>query len=461
MTGFFRHISRFILAALCASGLVACRADHPDGTASRDRHLLVLHIRPVDTRAAAEPESVTERIKSLRIIVLGKDDAGNYTSVEYNKAIRPGDFVASSFSYEVTLPTTAGKKDIYLIANEESVTSLLQYEPEEGTTLPAEQSVSFPELMKQFGIEEDGTENGSLFPNTAPQPDPGAFASLLRSVHFAPAYTADENDAVYLPYASSYHDLEAKKEQVNEMTLYLVPVATKFEFNFINYRPHDVEVQGISVSSVHSDNFLLARVGGDDVTKEFDTASLYWVDWLAKVSEASQLYPGSSSNSNFNSRYGWIFDYTIPSDNNADIAIFVSTDPSDTKADIKEVCEIPKGSKNGEEEIASRLTVGPFYRPESRHEVTVRDENGKDVETVATEQRYTLTLHLHDKTQKEEDDPIFEDVVIENLRALFRSTRVVINVTLRQGNVEVYAEIAPWNKKKANGWVIEGEEPRP
>lgn len=438
--------------------MVACIADYPYETASRDRHLLVLHIRPVDTRAAAEPESVTERIKSLRIIVLGKDDAGNYTSVEYNKAIRPGDFVASSFSYEVTLPTTAGKKDIYLIANEESVTSL-QYEPEDGTTLPTERPASFTDLMKQFGIEEDGTENGSLSPNTAPLPDPGALASLLRSVHFAPAYTA-ENDAVYLPYASSYHDLEAKKEQVNEMTLYLVPVATKFEFNFINYRPNRVQVQEISVSSVHSDNFLLARVGAEDVTKEFETASLYWVDWLAKVSEASQLYPESSSNSNFNTRYGWISDYAIPSDNKADIAFFVSTDPSDNK----EACYIPAGSKNGEVEIASRLTTGPFYRPESRHEVTVKktvwDENGKEIETEVAEQRYTLTLRLHDEKQKEEDDPKFEDVVIENLRALFRSTRVVINVTLRQGNVEVYAEIAPWNKKKANGWVIEGESPQ-
>ena len=439
--------------------MVACIADYyPDGTDVENRHLLVLHISPVDTRAAAEAESVTERIRSLRIIVLGKDNAGNYTSVEYNKSIRPGDFVASAFSYEVTLPTTAGKKDIYLIANEESVTGTLQYEPEAGTTLPTERPASFTDLMKQFGIEEDGTENGSLFPNTAPLPDPGAFASLLRSAHFAPVYTADENDAVYLPYASSYHDLEAKKEQVNEMTLYLVPVATKFEFNFINYRPHDVEVQEISVSSVHSDNFLLARVGADDVKKDFDAASLYWVDWLAKVSEASQFHPGSSDNSNFNTRYGWISDYAIPlnDDNKALPAVFVYVSDDDEN----EGPRIPAGSKNGEEEIASRLTVGPFYRPESRHEVTVRDENGKDVETEVTEQRYTLTLRLHDVTQSSEEDPIFEDVVIENLRALFRSTRVVINVTMRQGNVEVYAEIAPWNKKKANGWVIEGEEPR-
>lgn len=439
--------------------MVACIADYyPDGTDVEGRHLLVLHISPVDTRAAAEAESVTERIRSLRIIVLGKDDAGNYTSVEYNKSIRPGDFVASAFSYEVTLPTTAGKKDIYLIANEESVTGTLQYEAEDGTTLPAERPASFTDLMKQFGIEEVGTENGNLFPNTETTPDPEAFASLLSSAHFAPVYTTDENDAVYLPYASSYHDLEAKKEQVNEMTLYLVPVATKFEFNFINYRLHDVEVRKISVSSVHSDNFLLARVGADDVKKDFDAASLYWVDWLAKVSEASQFHPGSSDNSNFNTRYGWISDYAIPP-HDASPAVFVSVSDDENEAP-----RIPAGSKNGEEEIASRLTAGPFYRPESRHEVTVkktvRDEYGKDVETEVAEQRYTLTLRLHDVTQSSEEDPIFEDVVIENLRALFRSTRVVINVTLRQGNVEVYAEIAPWNKKKANGWVIEGEEPR-
>ena len=107
---------------------------------------------------------------------------------------------------------------------------------------------------------------------------------------------------------------------------------------------------------------------------------------------------------------------------------------------------------NGNEnngETPGTLNLGPFYVPESRNEITYEDAEKNKV----TEQQYRFTLKLDD-TKTDATAPDF-DLVIENLKALFRNTHVIININMTEGDVKVYAEIQDWNHKYANGWVTE------
>ena len=451
MKPFVRPIAFFFSALLVLCGTASCIFKRDYGDPENDgKVLFVLHVAPVSTRADGGINKVTEKIRSLRVIAIGERGIELNEKKTFENAVS-----AQELSYFFSWYTDAGKKDFYLFANEESVQAIQFTDNQRPTGLgdhaklgdllnldryaatPGEDS-SFKEVTKASG-------SGGTAETRADKAAAEQFKTVINSLFFSPDYRI-ENQEIYLPYSVFYGDVNLKGGSPIEKTMYLVPVATKFTFSFQNYRTQEVEVKEIKVSPIHSQNFLLGRVAENEQTKPFNShpdepeknEMLYWVDWLAKVSEESQRYPGTSDNSDINTRYGWISDYVIPPHEGGP-SVFVSD--SDEPA-----CTIPAGKKTEEEEVASSLTIGPFYRPESRHE--------------GTEQQYLLTLRLHDTSQNSDKDPLFEDVVIENLRSLFRTTQVIINVTLRQGNVEVYAEIAPWNEKKANGWVIEGEAPK-
>lgn len=469
MRNVFRHILGFTFTVCCALYATACIADHypcdPDGEEAYDGNLLVLHISPV-SRSADGAGAVTEKIRSLRIIVMGKDNAGNKTSVEYNKLLTlPGEVSASKdFSYALTLPVTAGKKDIWLFANEESVTGI-RYEAEEGVQLPdgLPTTKNLADLMEHYKVEGSG-----LAPNTETTPDPEGFSKALRAVWFAPQYDIEEDGSVFLPYASCYTDISGYSREEREQagndnlvqTLYLVPVATKFTFNFTNYRSNPVEINEITVDEIHSDNFLLAQVGPAEEYKEFDGTELWWIDWLAKVSEASHGSPGYADNTSFNERYGWIADYALPAlARQSESHRFVQREKTSSTPPYTVARKDETSAEPG------KCSLGPFYLPESRHEVTydmtVKDENGQDIKETVTEQIWYLTLKLHDTASSPGADPFFDKVPVSNLNSLFRNTSVTVNVTLREGDVEIYAEIHDWNEKSANGWVTGGEDSAP
>lgn len=427
LNGISRSFLLFVVALMCAGMLSSCimdAGDCPDDYPQEfDSPTLALHVSTLSTRAGEQP-SVIERIRSLRVVVLGKE------SIEYNRLLTAGNSGAAGFEYNVILPVAAGKKNVYLIANEESVTGI------NGT------ASTLSQLLDSYGVESGAG------PNLAANPDPAAFEAAVRGVYFAPVCTPEADGSVYLPYATCYEELEVSEREVHEVNLYLVPVAAKFEFDFTNYRKNPVDVNTVSVSALDSENYLLARPAGTETYKDFGSETgLYWVDWLARVAEASHETTDADGNQSFNEIYGWISDYAIPESSLQDAAQLVSAEDN---------ISIPAAS---DKDTPGKRTLGPFYRPESRYGEKVyeypAEEDGQAAARV-TEQTYTLKLSLSDSSTAK---GIVYEERIANLKALFRNTHVIVHIGMREGDVEIYAEIASWTRKNANGWLVEGPAP--
>lgn len=406
-----RHILSIIIFIGCILGMESCINDNAsdcDGTATgtqdKDQLRLVLRISSLDA-GDSQSSDVTEKIKSLRVIILNEKPNGD-KCLECNKKLET-DFNANQFQHIFTWSTIEGIKHFFLIANEESVLSV---------KTSSEEFERLSDLLNRY------------IPDTTETTD---FAEVIKSVYFKPesAYKISDN-SIYLPYTAYYYGYDIKKgEHLAEVpyNMYLVPVATKFTFNFTNKRVHDVSINEISVTPIDTENFLIAHVGQNDIQKDFDGENeLYWIDWLAKVSEKSHQEEDYNDNMSFNQKYGWIADYDIPN----------STKPN-TQTLVEQEQNISVPGMGIEGTIHKKLQLGPYYLPESK-----------------SEDNYYLTLVLKDETV--ENQPEFEDVIIDNLKSLFRNTSVIINITMSEGDVEVYAEIFPWTRRLANGWVVEG-----
>ena len=430
------YIKSFIFVFICAIGMNSCVYDSysdDDGAGDvvdENGLFLVLRISPLSSNGGDNIGNRYEKIKSLRIIILSDG------AIEVNEYIDKPEMSASGFNYIRQI--TAGKKDIYLIANENSVTGIKYYKDDD-MSLPADLPTNLYDLLEKYSPNVEGSEAGADFEN------------VINSVYFSSPYNESEeqkND-VYLPYVSHYSDIQVKDNETSDpIQMYLVPVATKFIFNFYNYRPATVNINGISMKSVNEHNFLVPHVGETDLKKTFNGEEYDWIEWLAKVSEASHNYTGFSDNVDFNDKYGWISDYEMPTPTIKKETVFV-------KGGNEEKYPVSKGIN---EDTPSTLSLGPYYRPESRNlketNLNTVEEDGDNEATNPNEQMYYLTLSLKD-TAPGETPPEFTDVPISNLKALFRNTCVIINVTMRDGDVEVYTEIQDWNHKYANGWVTE------
>lgn len=392
------------------------------GGTTGDQTMLVLQISPLDSQTTDQVP--VEKVKTLRIIIINTAQS----VIECNRLIEYlPTTIASQLSYTLIWPTYEGKKDIYIIANEESLPD------------------GFREALAVYN-EKDAI-------------DIDDFKTQIQDYSFEPKYEIKDN-SIYLPYTYYKDNLVANEHEVTNVAAYLVPVATKFIFNFTNKRDAAVQVNSISLEAVNSQNYLFAKVGETDSYKQLlnDDTKYYWVDWLAKVSELSHGYPGASLNQSFNEKYGWITEYDIPKEDKWNTYFFVDSQNS-FAVEGKD-----KGTNGG-----NMVTAGPFYIPESKYipykEEDTNDNNGTtstDDENSPQEQQqeYYLTMEFFD-TVEGKTAPEFKDVAIPNLKALFRNTYVIINVNMSQGDVEVYAEIAEWNKKSANGWVVEGSAPNP
>lgn len=441
MIFFKRHIMRCFVAILFMAMLTSCIYDKfesiPDGSSETDDYLIVLRINALDgTITGPDIGDNKEMIKSLRIIML------NNGAIELNRYVIPGQapegINMEELDYVLTTRTMPGSKKFYLLANEESVGEL---KFADGVSLPPEMTDNLHDYLESIVPDTDNAQAGEDFEN------------IINAIYFSPDYEADRTGNIYLPYATYYDGYTVGSSTPSNATdplqVYLVPVATKFMFQFVNYRLNPVEISDITVSSTNLDNFLLARVNAPDINKDFNGKEYYWVDWLAKVSEASHKYSEYYENVDFNELYGWIYNYDMPFKTVVQSSQFVNSQSFET---------VLAGSMDEEtEEITPyTLVLGPFYAPESWNSYTYTDETTQ-VET--TIQRYDLTLGLHDITSLPDSDPVFQNVAISNLHALFRNTCVLIKVTMSSGPVEVYAEINPWNIKTANGWLVEGNAP--
>lgn len=417
-----------LLACLCMTFLFSsCIFDYPPETGDNDpavdSNKVVLHvnIQPIAASASGNP---TEKIKSLRVVIIGRgtDDATTDT-IECNRLLGIPTSLAKDFSYTLMWNSQPGEKDIFVIANEESV------------------SKELTPLLDEYAEQEPA----------------GNFKEFVNSYAFAPVYTPDEQNNIFLPYSYSYEGLVPKTGVVNTINAWLVPVATKFVFNFTNNRPNGINVNGISMKYANQSNYLLARPGEGELVKEYNGKPISWVDWLAEISKNSWAYPDFAGNENFNGEVGWIIDYELPHPEDAEIFTFFE------KGEVFTVRGATTTEVNGVETTTpGKYSTPVFYLPESanfnRLDANQGDSDGGESEE-GMEQRFFLTMLFEDPDVPNSKPPKFEDIAIPNLKALFRNTYVIIDVTMSEGDIELYAEIANWNVKTANGWVSDRQAP--
>lgn len=457
----FSKIYHSLIAASIVLAQWSCSNEHhsrpKDELYLNDNPMIMLDISPIEDRT--DGSSVSEKVKSLRIIMVHEADGEKY--IEANEYIdyTSSPVTAAGFrSYIYQKRSVPGKKTFYLFANEESVENILLRD-----------GGSFPEWM-----ESDGTLTTFLKHFEADMPDPegdaqtggeekdysaAEFESLINEFYFAPEYEPRSNE-IYLPYTAQYEiDLKAgdQFDFDNIKKMYLVPVATKFHFRFINKRQSQAAVDKIMVTAINSQNYLMARVAGAEQKKKFydDNKEYYWIDWLAMVSAKSWENAAEDKNIMFNEKYGWIDVFEVPDEASAYSFIDVTDDAEPKVGESLQVSVYQSDADIRE--------IGPIYLPESRHvdevEVpTYDDKTGVWTYPKQKMQAYFLELVMRDDNTNVEKVGEFKDVYISNLKSLFRNTSVYITVTMQDGNVNVYAEINKWTPNHLNGYVQEEDD---
>ena len=389
------------------SGVIYDHYSAEDDPEDQDLVTLVLNIGLVSpTRGAADNDR--ELMHSLRIILLDAETDGQ---VEYNAHI---DFTTGtdSFGYHF-IRTKPGKKKIFLIANEESIASV-NGDRNTITTL-------LDELEAQ---EDDGLRGMSSVDAE----------KTLKAVWFTPGNYDGANG--WIPLSSSYafeikeSELTADNRRV-EKTFYLVHAATKFEFEFLNYRTSLVTINSLSISSISDNMYLMAKFEGTLAEEKMGPApynNLYWIDWLKKVSDETTDSPTLPGNKSVNELYGWIREYDLPSSAHFPRNIVVDSNPSYSVSAVRGDGVTPGRLEGGDSESIL------IYCPESKYGV---DEKG--------DQKYTFSVSLTD-ANKSSSEP--QEFTFENLKTLFRNTHVIVIVTLGEnGTVNITYTVCPWDEK--------------
>lgn len=432
-------LGAYLLFIPLIASLFSCSKDRDPAPSLQEEGsglYMMFNIRSLSSRAT-NPEAAKEMIQSLRIVIVDMQNQiiENNHYIPFNGSEVSEPLPVSGFQYFYTWETEAGLKKVFLIANEAQVTNVT-FQPENGVTLPDNIGTDLSGILNSENFQS-GSENGAT-----------ELINVLDAICFVPNYQPDTNNYVYLPYVSSYEENVSREQgslETINLTTYLVPVATKFTFQFNNYRPNPVYIQEILLDKTDSTDFLFARVGENDLYKDLtdldgnEYEDLYWIDWLAKVAQFSNGYTGYYPNLGFNELFGWISDYSMPDGSALNTRTFFSMD-SDAGVEVPAV---------GVDQLTPGVTIfGPYYVPESYNQIDTTLTGSDD-----TDQMYYLTINFFEDIPNPEK-PDFTSVGIDNLKALFRNTNVVINVNMFMGEVEIYAEIADWSEKFANGWVV-------
>ena len=276
------------------------------------------------------------------------------------------------------------KKKIYLFANEESVSAV------EGVA----------------GVNSTLT----AFFNNYTEGKPG-FEAAVNNLYFAPYYSGGNP----IPMSSMYEiDFPAKGNF--DGTFYLVRVAAKFMVNFKNWREEEVTVDKFTIASHADKNFLMAHVNDNEQNRRLFNGKT-WIDWLKEVSDASS----EDDNYATTEAAGWLKDYELPAQANKTI-----TYTHGTVTVGKPTVDIihPDNSKPG---VAEKAPV--FYLPESMN---------LKAGTTDGEQEYTLTINIVGR-----EEPFV--CKLPNLKALFRNTHVVVNITMYNSN-EIVVDVIPYSE---------------
>lgn len=382
-----------------------------------DKSNLVIRIKTLDASEGTPSDEATEteeKISTLRIIMINEKD-----EIECNERINLESTDRNQYGdalYYFIRVTTPGIKKFYLFANEDEVKRV------EGIS----SSSDLKSFLSQF-VPSTTEATSSVSSGVE-------FESEIKSAYFTPDFRI-ENNRIKLPY-TAFYTLEMKGGEVNEKTMYLVPAATKLYFNFTNSRTYDVDVTQLGFSKIADRSYLLGKVGNKDYTKNLEGKDHYWIDWLARISELSN--ENFEPNISFNEKYGWIKDYEIPSETaHNDFMIYDSkiTDNGDLPDNSDSFLRIPGVEKpgGGYSPIPGTKKIGPFYLSES---LFIPDEE-------TSEQHYYLQLQLKDNDPDSELQE-FPPIPLSNIGALFRNTKIVVNISFNEGNDDIYAEIRSW-----------------
>lgn len=400
---FFNQIFLYLVLGCFSALSTGCVMNNYEDEAAQvidnEHAVVVLHLSPLENFSdyyLTDGEiPINEKIETLRIIIIDQQ-----SGIEQNSLIKLADFNKGPDNdclHYLFYHTTPGHKKFYLFANERSV--------------PVIEGVGTAGLEDYLsGI----TKNTKV----------SDFETTINSAWFRPDYKVKNNE-ITLPY-SSYYELDMKEGMRYEQSMYLVPVATKINLNFYNYRSYPVDVQQASISQIADRTFLIGQVDRKEQYKSIGNTGYYWVDWLAKISEMSKDYGSFSPNVDFNQTYGWISNYNLP------VSVEYSDKDFIDDGTMLKVGGVTKGMGSpepGEEHIST------VYLPESRYLVDPK---------LSQEQQYYLNLKLFDNDPSETENEIEVSVPLTNINALFRNTRVIIDVNFNEGTDEIYVEIRSW-----------------
>ena len=229
------------------------------------------------------------------------------------------------------------------------------------------------------------------------------FASIVDNFVFIPDYKNP------IPMSSVY-DVPVKAENLVEREFYLVRAATKFAFRFTNKRKSKVSIDAIHISDIAGATYLIPHKR-EPLFMSFDDESLYWINWLKKVADESQQSPDDVELAD---RRGWIQAYDIPSET------------SHQEVTVNGPLEVP--SMTGDQPGKAVFPV--FYLPESK--------KLKAGSATYGEQEYTLKLDMSENGKELSFTKTFP-----NLRALFRNTHVLVDITFTEKD-EVKVQVVPY-----------------
>ena len=352
------------------------------------------------SREESLPEEISEAILYLNIEPVGLTRAGTATlpdnekmhsvrvivlhengTVEHNKFYS---LDGAQVQRAILLKVTPDeKKKIYLFANEESVSAV------EGVA--------------------DVNSTLSAFFHTYVEGMSG-FEDAVNGLYFAPDYSAGKP----IPMSSMY-EIDFPEKGNFDGVFYVVRVATKFTVNFKNWRGEEVTVENFTIASHADRNFLMAHVSSYPKILNLETNQPYptWIDWLKAVSDASNEDSDAATN-----RFGWLTDYRLPEQTTAKVYTHEGLKIGKPTVDI----ENPDNSEPG---VANVVPV--FYLPES-----------KNLKAGATEQEYILTIKIAGRAE-----PFV--CKLDKLKALFRNTHLVVNITMYNSN-EIVVDVIPYSE---------------
>lgn len=349
------------------------------------------------------PDNVTEAALYLNIATIGQTKAST-AELPYNEKMRSVRVIilhadgtvehnryyslegAQAQKYILLKVKPNEKKKIFLFANEESVST----------------------------VEGGAGENRTLtaFFNSYIENMSG-FDTAVNSLYFAPDYS----DGKPIPMSSMY-EIDFPTGQLKK-TFYVVRVATKFTINFMNWRGEKVTVTDFTISNHADKNFLMAHVNDSEQNRQLFKGKT-WIEWLREVSDASSEDDGDAATDDV----GWLKDYDLPADANLEKTFTYTMDV--TVGMPKVDLDYPGNSKPGTVEEPP-----VFYLPESMNLKAEEPEHG--------EQEYTLTIRIDGRAE-----PLV--CPLENLKALFRNTHVIVNITMYQ-SMEIKVDVIPYSEK--------------